>query len=71
MDGFRLAIEDCGLTEVDLVGGEFTWEKSKGSPNWVRERLDRAFANRLGGGNSRCVSYQSLIRLLLIMNRLF
>ncbi|XP_074323028.1 uncharacterized protein LOC141659976 [Apium graveolens] len=27
------------------LGGEFTWEKSKGSPNWVRERLDRAFAN--------------------------
>ncbi|XP_074358060.1 uncharacterized protein LOC141697539 [Apium graveolens] len=45
MNGFRRAIEDCGLSELDLVGGEFTWEKSKGSPNWVRERLDRAFAN--------------------------
>lgn len=45
MDGFRLAIEDCGLTEIDLVGGEFAWEKSKGSPNWVRERLDRDFEN--------------------------
>lgn len=29
---------------MDLIGGDFTWEKSKGSPNWVRERLDRAFA---------------------------
>lgn len=45
MNGFRMAIEDCGLTELNLVGGEFTWEKSKGSPSWVRERLDRAFAN--------------------------
>ncbi|XP_074377731.1 uncharacterized protein LOC141719258 [Apium graveolens] len=45
MNGFRMAIEDCGLTELDLVGGDFTWEKSKGSLSWVRERLDRAFAN--------------------------
>lgn len=46
MDGFRLAIEECGLTEIDLVCGEFTWKKkSKGTPNWIRERLDRAFAN--------------------------
>lgn len=44
LDGFRSVIEDCELTEVELTGGEFTWEKSKGTPNWVRERLDRAFA---------------------------
>lgn len=45
LDGFRNAIADCGLDEIELTGGEFTWEKSKGSSNWVRERLDRAFAN--------------------------
>lgn len=45
LEGFRLTIEDCNLMEMDLLGGEFTWEKSKGKPNWVRERLDRAFAN--------------------------
>lgn len=45
VEGFRMAIEDCGLTEIDLLRGEFTWEKSKGSTNWVRERVDRAFAN--------------------------
>lgn len=42
-NGFKKAIEDCGLHEVDLTGGRFTWEKSKGTDNWVRERLDRAF----------------------------
>ncbi|XP_074352686.1 uncharacterized protein LOC141691832 [Apium graveolens] len=26
------------------MGGEYTWEKSKGKSNWIRERLDRAFA---------------------------
>lgn len=45
LNGFRLAIEDCGLSELSLNGGAFTWEKSKGSFNWVREKLDRAFAN--------------------------
>ncbi|XP_074377634.1 uncharacterized protein LOC141719152 [Apium graveolens] len=47
LDGFKLAIEDCGLTELDLTGGDFTWEKSKGTENWVWERIDRAFANDL------------------------
>lgn len=29
------------------MGGDFSWEKSKGTNNWVRERLDRAFADAL------------------------
>lgn len=33
------------LIEVELTGGEYTWEKSKGTSSWVRERLDRCFAN--------------------------
>lgn len=45
MDGFSETIESCQLTEIDLEGGQFTWEKSRGKPNWVRERLDRAFAS--------------------------
>lgn len=45
LNGFRLAIEDCGFSELSLNGGAFTWEKSKGSSNWVREKLDTAFAN--------------------------
>lgn len=45
-EGFRSAIEDSSLLELDLKGGKYTWEKRKGSTNWVRERLDRAFASR-------------------------
>lgn len=26
-----------------MHGGSYTWEKSKGKPTWVRERLDRLF----------------------------
>lgn len=45
LDGFKQTIEDCGLIELDLVGGSYTWEKSRGTREWVRERLDRAFAS--------------------------
>lgn len=41
--GFNNAIEDCSLAEVELKGGAYTWEKIKGTSDWVRERLDRAF----------------------------
>lgn len=33
------------MTELDLTGGEFTWEKSKETTYWVKEKLDRAFEN--------------------------
>lgn len=44
LNGFKQTIEECLLLEVELTGGSFTWEKSKGTQDWVRERLDRAFA---------------------------
>lgn len=46
MSGFQAAIDDSNLVEIDLHGGRFTWEKSRGSPDWVKERLDRDFATR-------------------------
>lgn len=45
LTGFKNAIEGCSLAEVDLKGGAYTWEKSKGTSDRVRERLDRAFSN--------------------------
>lgn len=44
MDGFKVGVIDCNLVDIDLSGGRFTWEKGKGTANWVKERLDRAFA---------------------------
>lgn len=46
MAGFQAAIDDSMLVEIDLQGGKFTWEKSRGTADWVKERLDRAFASR-------------------------
>lgn len=44
LNGFSQTIEECHLVELDLKRGNYTWEKSRGSSSWVRERLDRAFA---------------------------
>ena len=38
--GFRDTIEDCGLEEVRMVRYPFAWDKRRGSPNWVEEKLD-------------------------------
>lgn len=46
MVGFQTAIDDSLLVDIDLQGGKFTWEKSRGTDDWVKERLDRAFATR-------------------------
>ncbi|KAL8123251.1 hypothetical protein AgCh_011285 [Apium graveolens] len=45
LEGFKDAIEECGLLKLDLMEGEYTWEKIKSTSNWVRERLDRTFAD--------------------------
>jgi hypothetical protein len=44
-NGFRNAVSDCDLTDIQLEGYPYTWIKSRGSPTVVEERLDRAMAN--------------------------
>ncbi|XP_019156322.1 PREDICTED: uncharacterized protein LOC109153039 [Ipomoea nil] len=39
--GFGEAIEDCGLAQLPMVGYPYTWEKGKGTANWMEERLDK------------------------------
>ncbi|XP_074377162.1 uncharacterized protein LOC141718680 [Apium graveolens] len=46
MEGFRKALEESMLYEIDLECGSFTWEKGRGSNDRVQERLDRSFATR-------------------------
>ncbi|XP_017251667.1 uncharacterized protein LOC108222250 [Daucus carota subsp. sativus] len=43
--GFMSTVNDCGLRDLGFVGEKYTWEKSRGQPNWIQERLDRGFAN--------------------------
>ncbi|CAH9113540.1 unnamed protein product [Cuscuta epithymum] len=44
MDNFNKALEDCFLFDLGAQGRFFTWEKGRGTENWVEERLDRAVA---------------------------
>lgn len=44
IEGFRATLEDCNLTELELCGGKYTWEKCRGKREWVREKVDRAFS---------------------------
>lgn len=43
MEGLRLVLDGRLLTELELGGGKYTWEKCRSKKEWVRERLVRAF----------------------------
>ena len=46
IQGFREAVEFCGLRDMGMEGYPFTWEKSRGAFNWIEERLDRAMSTQ-------------------------
>ncbi|VFQ84297.1 unnamed protein product [Cuscuta campestris] len=45
ISGFNTILSDCGLFDLGMRGYPFTWERGRGSPNWIEERLDRAVAS--------------------------
>ncbi|WCJ41960.1 hypothetical protein M5689_022794 [Euphorbia peplus] len=45
LNGFSEVIDQCFLVEIPMAGHEFTWEKSRGSMNFVEEKLDRGLAS--------------------------
>lgn len=45
MVGFSTTMHYCGLQDLGMSGYPYTWERSRGTENWVAERLDRTFAN--------------------------
>lgn len=42
---FKLALVDCGLSDLGYVGENFTWTNNRAAPDTVRCRLDRICAN--------------------------
>ncbi|XP_019164257.1 PREDICTED: uncharacterized protein LOC109160418 [Ipomoea nil] len=44
IEGFNDVLGDCQLMDLGMRGGRFTWEKGRGTEEWVEERLDRAVA---------------------------
>ena len=45
LHGFQEAVLESGLFDLGMVGYPFTWERSRGSDEWVEERLDRALTS--------------------------
>uniref|UniRef100_A0A803NL38 DUF4283 domain-containing protein n=1 Tax=Cannabis sativa TaxID=3483 RepID=A0A803NL38_CANSA len=46
VDGFNDTLVDCGLHDLELYGYPYTWERSRGKPEWVEVRIDRALVNQ-------------------------
>ncbi|XP_019190614.1 PREDICTED: uncharacterized protein LOC109185072 [Ipomoea nil] len=46
LHGFGETIEECGLAQMPMMGYPFTWEKGKGTPNWIEERLDKVLTSQ-------------------------
>lgn len=43
--GFQEVLSRCNLIDLDHDGHPFTWEKSRGSKNWIEVCLDRALVS--------------------------
>ncbi|XP_031099874.1 uncharacterized protein LOC116004082 [Ipomoea triloba] len=42
--GFGEAVADCGLSQLSMHGHPFTWQRGKGTTDWLEERLDKVLA---------------------------
>ncbi|XP_039682996.1 uncharacterized protein [Medicago truncatula] len=45
IQGFQEAVTDCGLTDLPLIGYQFTWFKSIGTSHAKEARIDRALCS--------------------------
>lgn len=45
MRGFKGAVSDSGLSNFEFDGHQFTWERGRGTQNWVQEKLDRVLVS--------------------------
>jgi hypothetical protein len=46
MDQFRSVLESCSLFDLGFNGARFTWSNGRHGEDLIKERLDRAVANR-------------------------
>ncbi|XP_060965524.1 uncharacterized protein LOC133034451 [Cannabis sativa] len=45
LTGFQDVVSECHLIDMEIQGHPFTWEKGKGTDQWVEVRLDRALVS--------------------------
>lgn len=46
LEGFHATMIDCGLQDLGFTGCQYTWERFRGTPAWLQERLDRGLASQ-------------------------
>lgn len=46
LTGFVETLIECNLMDLGFIGDMYTWEKCRGTNNWIQERLDRGVANQ-------------------------
>ncbi|XP_062086997.1 uncharacterized protein LOC133793717 [Humulus lupulus] len=44
--GFQETLTECGLSDMEMMGHPYTWERGRGTPNWIEVRLDRALISQ-------------------------
>lgn len=45
IEGFNEVITETGLHDMELVGHQYTWERGRGTEDWMEIRLDIALTN--------------------------
>jgi hypothetical protein len=60
MEQFRSTLEICGLADLGYKGSRFTWNNCRSDNGFIKERLDRALANK-----EWCLKYQGVEILIL------
>ncbi|XP_062086308.1 uncharacterized protein LOC133792419 [Humulus lupulus] len=43
--GFQQMVHECGLMNLELRGQQFSWEKGRGTDQWIKVRIDRALVS--------------------------
>ncbi|XP_042969166.1 uncharacterized protein LOC122301869 [Carya illinoinensis] len=46
IEEFRQVVERCGLSDLQSRGQKYTWANNKFGGDFIKERIDRAFANK-------------------------
>lgn len=46
VDGFNDILQDTMLIDMELVGHQYTWERGRGTAEWMEVRLDRVLTNQ-------------------------
>ncbi|XP_074352189.1 uncharacterized protein LOC141691363 [Apium graveolens] len=45
VEGFNETLTASGLNDMNIIGHQYIWERSRGTENWIETRLDRVLMN--------------------------